>query len=436
MIIVDKKLAHLEREGTPIKVGMIGAGFFARGVALQFNKAAKGMKLVAVSNRTLSKAKNMLAQAGIDDVMEVTEQNELDFQIRKERVGITTDPFLLCQSTEIDVIIEATGAVQFSAEVIVAAIKHKKHVIISAELDGTVGPILKVYAELNGIIISNIDGDQPGVLMNLYRFLKGAGIKPVLCGNIKGLHDPYRNPDTQKEFAQKWGQNPVMVTSFADGSKISFEQAIIANATGMKVGQRGMYGPSVEPGTPIEEAIDAYPDEVLKTEEGIVDYIVGASPGPGVFIIGTCEDALQRHYLKLYKMGDGPYYCFHTPFHLCHFEVPNTVARAVLFDDAAITPAGVPKVQVLATAKTLLKAGKRIDGIGGYMVYGTCENTEIAEQENLLPLGVAGGCVLRRDIKQDEVLTYNDVKVPAGRFIDQLLDEQRKYFTQKSTVDV
>ena len=42
-------------------------------------------------------------------------------------------------------------------------------------------------------------------MMNLYRFVKGIGVRPVLCGNIKGLHDPYRNPTTQEGFAQQMG---------------------------------------------------------------------------------------------------------------------------------------------------------------------------------------------------------------------------------------
>ena len=153
---------------------------------------------------------------------------------------------LLCKAGNIDVIVEVTGAVEFSSRVVFEAIKNKKHVVImNAELDGTVGAILKVYADKAGVVITNADGDQPGVEMNLFRFVKGIGVKPVLCGNIKGLQDPYRNPTTQEGFAKKWGQNPYMVTSFADGTKISFEQAIVANATGMTIGQRGMFGPTV-----------------------------------------------------------------------------------------------------------------------------------------------------------------------------------------------
>ena len=430
MIIVDNALEQREQEGNPVKVAMVGAGFMAKGIALQFQTAVQGMRLVAISNRTLDKAVTAYEQAGVKEINKVDRQDELDEAIKQNKKCVTTDPLLLCKSSEIDVIIEVTGAVQFSAEVVLSAIQNKKHVVLmNAELDGTVGAILKVYADRNGVIITNADGDQPGVIMNLYRFVKGIGVKPVLCGNIKGLQDPYRNPTTQEGFAKKWGQKPAMVTSFADGSKISFEQAIVANATGMRVGKRGMYGPTVESGTPLEEAIKEYPERLFKTEQGVVDYVVGAVPAPGVFVIGTHDHPVQQHYLHLYKLGEGPFYCFYTPYHLCHFEVPNTVARAALFNDATIAPLGAPQVEVVTIAKTDLKKGQTIDGIGHYMTYGECENADVTASENLLPLGVAEGCVLKRDIKKDEAITYDDVKVPEGRLIDQLRQEQAEYFS-------
>jgi predicted homoserine dehydrogenase-like protein len=296
---------------------------------------------------------------------------------------------------------------------VLEAIAHKKHVILmNAELDGTLGPLLKVYADKSGVIYTNCDGDQPGVILNLYRFVKGLGVKPVLCGNIKGLQDPYRNPTTQAGFARQWKQKAHMVTSFADGTKISFEQAIVANATGMRVGKRGMHGPTVPAGTPIQEATKWYPASDLLEGPGIVDYVVGAEPGPGVFVLGTQEHPGQQHYLNLYKLGSGPFYCFYTPYHLCHFEVPNTVARAVLFNDAAIQPIAGPRVDVVATAKIDLKAGQTLDGMGFYMTYGQCENHEIARDENLLPIGLAEGCRLKRDLSRDQVLSYDDVERP------------------------
>jgi predicted homoserine dehydrogenase-like protein len=322
-----------------------------------------------------------------------------------------------------------TGAVEEAAHVVTRALDHGKHAILmNAELDGTVGPILRRRADAAGVVYTNADGDQPGVEGNLYRFVSGIGVRPVLCGNIKGLHDPYRNPTTQQGFAERWGQNPKMVTSFADGTKISFEQAIVANATGMRVARRGMLGPTVEAGTPVEEAAALFPLEELLEGPGIVDYVVGAAPGPGVFVLGTHDHPRQRHYLELYKLGEGPLYCFTTPYHLCHFEVPNTVARAVLLGDATLAPAGGPQVDVVAAAKVDLEPGQELDGPGGYLTYGLAENHATVADERLLLMGLAEGCRVARPVPQDAVLTVDDVEIPPGRLVDELRAEQDAAF--------
>ncbi len=430
MIIVDRALEERHRSGDPIRVGMVGAGFMGRGIALQIVQFTLGMELVAISNRALDRAEQAFSEAGVVEVEVVESVARLEQAIARGRPAVTEDPHLLCRAEGIDALIEVTGAVEFSAPIALDAIEHGKHVILmNAELDGTVGPMLKELAERAGVVITNADGDQPGVIMNLYRFVKGIGVRPVLCGNIKGLHDPYRNPTTQENFARRWGQNPAMVTSFADGTKISFEQAIVANATGMRVARRGMFGPSVEPGTPVQETVDLYPLDELLEGPGIVDYVVGAMPNPGVFVLGTHDHPTQQHYLNLYKLGEGPLYCFYRPYHLCHFEVPNTVARAVVFGDATIAPQGPPKVDVVATAKVDLKQGDVIDGIGEYKTYGLAENAEVAVGNQLLPIGVAEECRLRRDVPKDEVLTYQDVEIPPGRTIDRLrADQDMRFF--------
>ena len=432
MIIVDNALRKREEEKNPIRVGMIGAGFMGRGIAVQICKSVPGMELVAISNRTLSKSKKVFAESGISVVEIVDKKSDLEDNIKKGKYSITDNPELLCEANGIDAIIEVTGAIEFTAHLVLKAFEHKKHVILmNAEVDGTIGPILKKYADDAGVVLTFSDGDQPGVEMNLYRFVKSIGVKPVLCGNIKGLHDPYRNPTTQEGFARKWGQNPSMVTSFADGTKISFEQAIVANGTGMKVGKRGMYGPTVPSGTHLSEVVqELYPLDELMEGPGIVDYVVGAQPGPGVFVLGTHDDPIQQHYLNLYKLGEGPLYLFYTPYHLCHFEAPLTVARAVLFNDAALTPAAGPMVEVVAAAKIPLKKGETIDGLGEYMTYGLCENYPAARAENLLPIGIARGCKLKRNIPQDQVLTYDDVVLPEGRLCDRLRQEQDESFPE------
>ncbi|MDH4090060.1 MAG: Gfo/Idh/MocA family oxidoreductase [Cyclobacteriaceae bacterium] len=429
MIIVDTALAKRHAENNPVRVALIGAGFMGRAAALQIAQSVPGMKVVAIYNRTLEKAKKAYQEAGIEEFEVVSSQTVLEDRISRGKYSVTEDPFLLARAGNIDVLLEVTGAVEFSAKVVFEAIQHKKHVVLmNAELDGTIGAILKVHADKAGVIITNVDGDQPGVEMNLYRYVKTIGLKPVLCGNIKGLQDHYRNPTTQQSYAKQWAQNAHMVTSFADGTKISFEQAVVANATGMTIGQRGMYGPTVPAGTPLQDIIDKYPMEALTSGPGIVDYVVGASPPAGIFILATHDDPRQRHFLKLYKVGDGPLYLFYTPYHNCHFEVPITCARAALFHDAAITPIGGPAVEVVATAKMNLKAGETIDGIGGYHSYGQCETADVTAAQMLLPMGLAEGCILKRDIPMDQVITYADVTLPEGRFSDKLRQEQNEYF--------
>lgn len=429
MIIVDKALERRESEGHPIRVGMVGAGFMGRGIAWQICRVVPGMTLVAISARSPDQAIRAYREAGVDDASVVTSSVAVDKAVQSGRPVVVEDPTLLCQADTIDAIIEVTGAVEFGARVAREAIEHRKHLILmNAELDGTVGPILKTYADRAGVVITNADGDQPGVIMNLFRFVRGIGVRPVLCGNIKGLQDPYRNPTTQAAFARQWKQKPHMVTSFADGSKISFEQAIVANATGMTIGRRGMFGPTVPAGTPLGEVMAKYPQQELLEGPGIVDYVVGAEPSPGVFVLGAHPDPGAQHYLNLYKLGEGPLYCFYTPYHLCHFEVANTVARAVLFADAAITPIDRPRVDVVATAKRDLKRGETLDGIGFYMTYGQCETAENTVREKLLPMGLAEGCVLRRHVARDEVLRYDDVDMPKHRLSHALRQEQDRCF--------
>jgi predicted homoserine dehydrogenase-like protein len=429
MIIIDNELKKREEMGNPIRVALVGAGYMGSGIAFQILTATPGMDLVAISNRHPEKAVEAFKNAGITKPVTAENVSMLEDVISKGGHAVTDDASLLSVSNGIDVLIEATGTVEFASRIVLKAIESKKHVVlVNAELDSTLGPILKVYADRAGVVFTDMDGDEPGVQMNLFRFVKGMGFKPVMCGNIKGLYDRYRNPTTQADYARKWGQKPHMVTSYADGSKVSFEQALVANATGMGVAKLGMYGLEVPQGTPLIKAVEAFPEGAFKSENGIVDFLVGADPAPGVFVIGKMDHPVQKGYLLGYKMGNGPYYCFYQPYHLCHFEVPNTVARAVFFNDAVIAPKGAPLVEVVTVAKTDLEEGITLDGIGGYSVYGLCENASIVAERELLPLGLAEGCIIKRRIKKDEVIACSDIQLPDRRMSDRLYAEQVEYF--------
>jgi predicted homoserine dehydrogenase-like protein len=425
MIIVDRALERRAAEGRPIRVGVIGAGALGKGVARQFITAATGQTLAVVSNRHLERARSAWIEAGAPEPIEVDTVGALEAAIRSGRPAVTDDPSVLCAAEGIDAVIEATGTTEFGATVATEAIRHGKHVFINAELEATLGPILHVHADRQGVVVSALDGDQPGTQMNLVRFARGMGFEPLLCGNIKGLQDHYRTPDTQASFAERYGLNPRMATSFADGTKISFEQAVVALSTGFRVACRGMLG--YEHDGHIDDMTGRYDVDQLREWGGIVDYALGPRPGPGVFVFAAHPDDRQREYLDFFKMGSGPLYSFYVPYHLAHMEAPSSVARAVVFGDAVTSPAR-PTVEVITVAKRNLTVGETLDGIGGFDTYGTCENAEVVRDEALLPMGLSEGCRLIRDVPKDSAIGRDDVELPPGRLADRLRAEQDERF--------
>jgi predicted homoserine dehydrogenase-like protein len=428
MILIDTALQARETEGRPIRVALIGAGFMAKGLSNQIVNSIPGMRLVGIYNRQVERAIGVYKYVDENFSPVVADsQAALDLAIERKQHVVTEDALLLARSPHVDVLVETTGSVEFGARVILEAFKHGKDVVLlNAEVDATIGPILQVYAKRHGVILSACEGDEPGVQMNLYRWVKGIGLIPRVMGNIKGLQDPYRTPTTQKGFAEKWGQNPAMVTSFADGSKISFEQAIVANATGFVVQSRGM-SRGKEYRDDVMTIGRLYDVEQLREVGGIVDYVVG-TPLTKVYCLAEHPDPKQRHYLSLYKMGDGPLYSFFIPYHLVHFEVPNAIARTALFRDSVARPLGGPVVEVCAVAKRDLSAGEVLDSYGCYMTYGEAVNAGEMSTGRYLPEGLVEGCVLKCPIAKDTVLTYDDVQLPPGRVADELRAEQYRHF--------
>ena len=434
MILIDNALQARAIHGKPIRVGIIGAGFMSQGLTNQIIHSTPGMQVVAISNRKPNRALQVFHYAGQEDVVVANTQSQLNDAIRTNKKVVTEDALLLARSELVDVLVEVTGAVEFGAQVVMEAFKHGKDVVLmNAEIDATIGPILQVYAKKYGVILSACDGDEPGVQMNLYRWVKGLGLIPRVIGNVKGLQDPYRNPTTQKGFAERWQQNPSMVTSFADGTKISCEQAVVANATGFKVRSRGM-SRGLEYRGDIMQIGKLYDIDELRQLGGIIDYVVG-TPLTKVFVLAEHPDPKQQHYLNLYKMGEGPLYSFFIPYHLVHFEVPNAIARVVLFRDSIAEPLGGPVVEVCAVAKRDLKAGEILDDYGMYMTYGEAVNTDEMSRQQYLPEGLVEGCRLKRDIKRDAVLTYDDVELPSNRLADRLRAEQYRHFRQETWLE-
>jgi len=425
VIILDAALERRQREGRPVRVAVVGAGTMGGAIARQLLSPPVGLELAGIANRDPERAVAVVREASERPVRQAETQDEVDAALWRGEVVVTADPQLLTTANGVEAVIEATGDVEHGVAVTMHAIEHGKHVVlVNAEVAATFGPILRAYADRADVVVSYTDGDEPGILVNLYRYAKAIGYRPVLAGNVKGLLDPYRTPETQRQFAAEWGQKPKMVTSFADGTKLSLEMALVANATGFGVARRGMMGHHCAHVKDVPALYD--PDALL--DGGLVDFVLGAEPGSGAFLVVYDNGPERKELMRYFKLGDGPFYVFYQPWHLPHLEAPLTAARAVLFHDAAVSPRDGPVCEVVSVAKRPLQVGETLDGIGGFTCYGVIDNSTVARSENLLPIALSHDCTLRRDVPQDEAITLDDVDLPPGRFIDGLFAEQSKLF--------
>jgi predicted homoserine dehydrogenase-like protein len=422
-MFVDTALRELEAKGRPVRVGMIGAGATGRAIALQLGTPAPGIRLVAISNRTPEHGERAFRESGIDTWARAGSAREAQHAIERETPVLTDDPSVLTACNAIDILVEVTGTVDAAARVVLDAFGQGKHVVlVNAELDSLLGPILKLKADRAGVVLTHTDGDEPGVAMTLLRYLRSTGLRPVAAGNIKGMVDYYRNPDTQLAFAEKYDQDVRKVTSFADSTKLSMEATVLANATGFHAGRRGMYGPGCQN---VREMADLLPaDQMLKT--GLVDYALGAAPHTGAFVIVHEESQLKKAQLSYYKLGNGPFYVFYTPFHLPHIQIASTIGRAVVSRDATVAPLAGPVCEVVAVAKRNLKAGEQLDGIGGFCAYGLIDNAAAARSAGALPIALSEGRVLNRDVSKDEVLTFEVVEPLSDGVVERLWREQNQ----------
>jgi predicted homoserine dehydrogenase-like protein len=420
-MMTDTALLERETVGHPIRVGIIGAGASARAIALHLGTPVPGIRLVAIANRTSAHGERAFREAGIALWKHVDSIHQAEAAITSGLPALIEDPSVLTRCDVIDLIVEATGTIEPAARAVLEAFDHGKHVVlVNAELDSLLGPILKAKADRAGVVLTHTDGDEPGVAMTLLRYLRSVGLHPVAAGNLKGMVDYYRTPDTQRPFAEKRGLDPRKVTSFADATKLSMEATVLANATGFKAGRRGMYGPVCHH---VSELAGLLPAEQM-LGSGLVDYALGAAPHTGAFVIVHEDSPLKKAQLAYYKLGNGPFYVFYTPFHLPHVQIVSTIARAVLHLDPTVAPIAGHVCEVVAVAKKDLKAGECLDGVGGFCTYGLIDNSATARSMDALPLGLSDGSVLCRDISKDTVIRLDDVYLPNIDLAQELWSEQ------------
>ena len=105
----------------------------------------------------------------------------------------------------------------------------------------------------------------------------------------------------------------------------------------------------------------------------------------------------------------GRYAAQYKPYHLIGLELGVSIANIM----CRAEPTGQTRTfaaDVVASAKRDLRAGEKLDGEGGFMVYGKLMPARDSLSRRGLPIGLAHGLVLKRDVRRDGMVSWEDVE--------------------------
>ena len=402
-------LQKCEAAGERIRVGLIGAGRIGLGIAWHIERTP-GMDLVAVADLDDDAARTAAQAAGNDGII-VTQTDRI--------LGDGAEP-------PFDVLVETSTAIGPAARLFEDAITQGVHVVLmNAEVDLAAGPELAAAAR-QGVVLTSDAGDQHGALMRMIDEIRLWGMEIVMAGNIKGYLDRYATAAGLAEEARVRKLDPAQCCGNTDGTKLAVEMALVANGAGLVPAVAGMQGPRADN---VREVLSHFNLEACR-DPGVVDYILGAEPGGGVFVIGYCDHPLQADYLSYYKMGDGPFYLFYRPYHLCHLETPWAIAAAVCHGESILQPWAGRITDVYAHAKRGIATGKEIPySIGGDQFYGLIEKTVDASPAKNVPIvaleadGDARSRIVR-GLAKDQPLIWSDIELPPTELTRRVLARQ------------
>lgn len=409
------KLLEREQNGAPIKVGVIGAGQMGYGIVSQIS-TIPGMIVAGISDVNLDAAKRASDAYNASAAEKVNILTSTDF---KEIV----------HSPNVEVIVDATGVPEAGAKISLETLIAKKHlVLLNVEIDITVGPLMKKLYDAADLIYTGSDGDEPAATVQMYEFAKSMGMEVLVAG--KGKNNALKvsaNPDTAQAEADSKGMNSHMLAAFQDGTKTMAEMNLLSNAIGYVPDVVGMHGISADLDGTVEK-LNLKENGGVLNSFGVVEYVDGIAPGIFCIVKGQNE-GVQHELNYLLKKGERDHHILFRPYHLCSLETPLTIARAVLEHDTAIVPLGAPISETVAVAKRDIKAGEKIDGIGGYCVRGVLETHADMKKNGNVPIGLVGGTsVAKRDIKDGAFLTIDDIELDESTTVYKLRKLQDETF--------
>jgi len=379
-----------QKESSPsnnLRIGLVGAGSMGRGIAFQIH-ATPGMSLswVADINEEAAAAASQLAPSSIHG----------------------TNFHDLLAKHPVDVMVEATNSIGAAADYSLSALDAGAHVVLmNAEVDLALAPLLHHEAQKRNLTVTSDAGDQHGVLATMIQEADLMGFDIVQAGNIKGFLDRDATPASIQHEADIRNLSATQCCAYTDGTKLHIEMAVLANALGYLPPEGGMTGPRA---SNVQEALtlfdlDSYGDTPR------IDYLLGAEPGGGVYLIVKPKKDLpseQAFYLNYYKLGNGPYYLLYRPYHLCHLETPKAIIAAA--QHQPILTATQMTCDVYAYAKCDLAAGDTIShAIGSAEVYGLVEPIH----SDRIPISLLENkTILKAPIQKGEVFTTQHLDLP------------------------
>ena len=394
-----------------ISVAIVGAGAMGRGLLYQC-KVTPGFRCLALADVRPERAVACAEALGVSYRI-VSDLSDLHDAIRDGHLAISEDAELVARAEPVDVFIDASNAILEAGRFCATALEHGKHlVMMNAEADLVFGPYFMAQAESRGVTYASCDGDQHGVIKRLVDDLTLWGFDLVMAGNMKGFLNRYADPTSIIPEADKRNLDYQMCTAYTDGTKLAIEMALVANALGLKTAVPGMYGPRASHVRDVLQLFDF--DDIRSNHGAVVDYVLGSEPNGGVYAVGFCDDAYQQQMMAYYKMGDGPYYVFYRPYHLCHVEAMDAIAAGYLDHSSLLQPRYGLRTDVYAYAKRDLRKGDRLDGIGGYACYGLLEN-RVPDGNDGVPICLADDVRIKVDLAKDEKVLLEHLEYAPDR---------------------
>ena len=426
---LHRLLLQRASEGRPLRVALIGAGKFGSMFLAQARRTP-GLHVVAIADLSPQRAHESLARTGWDAAH--YRARSLDEAFRNGTTCVTDDASSAIASGAVEIVIDATGNPAAGIRHALACCEHGKHIVmVNVEADALAGPLLAERARAAGIVYSLAYGDQPALICEMVDWARAAGFEVVAAGKgtkyLPAYHDS--TPDTV------WGHygftteqvaggdfNPRMFNSFLDGTKSAIEMAAVANATGLAPAPDGLAFPPCGVDD-LPQLLRPRRDGGVLDRRGQVEVVsslerdgrpVSGDLRWGVYVTLAADSDYVRRCFHEYGLATdetGNYAAMYKPYHLIGLELGITVASIGLRGEATGQSSGF-RGDAVAIAKRDLKAGEKLDGEGGYTVWGRLMSARNSLERGALPIGLAHGVTLNRAVARGELVSWRDVVAP------------------------